>query len=222
VLGREDLQAIAEATEPRRIPVLSDEIYSRIRYDGGHGSLLGLPGMRERTVLLDGCSKTFAMTGWRLGWGVMPRPLAERVTRLMTNSNSCTATFVQRAGLAALRGPQRPVAEMVAELRRRRDRIVTGVRERLGLSCVLPEGAFYVFPGLRGIGSSASEVADRLLRDAGVACLAGTSFGRAGEGFLRFSYAASLESIGTAIERAAPVLEELRIGAAAAPRRPGT
>lgn len=209
VLNKEDLQAIADATEKRGIPILADDIYSRILYDSEHASIYSLEGMRERTILLDGFSKTFAMTGWRLGYGVMPKDLAAAVARLQTNSTSCTAAFVQRAGIAALRGPQGPVSAMVAEFRRRRDRIVDGLIN-IGLPCVRPQGAFYVFPNVKSLGKTSAELQDMLLDEAGVAGLAGTSFGPAGEGYLRFSYAASIESIDRALERLKELADRLR------------
>lgn len=210
VLTAADLAAIAKATEERGIPVLSDEIYSRLLYSSDHVSILGLEGMRDRTILLDGFSKTFAMTGWRLGYGVMPKPLADQVARLMTNSNSCTASFVQRAGVAALRGPQEPVETMVAEFRRRRDRIVAGLEQEVGLPCVVPDGAFYVFPSIKGLGCESGVLQDRILEEAGVAGLAGTSFGASGEGYLRFSYAASLEVIDEALRRLTAFFSKLK------------
>ena len=165
--------------------------------------------MRKRTILLGGFSKAYAMTGWRLGYGVMPRPLAERMTKLMVNSASCTSALTQRAGLAALTGPQRPVAEMVEEFRRRRDAIVAGLNAIPGISCALPDGAFYAFPDIHGTGMSSQELADRLLNEAGVAALAGTAFGAAGEGFLRLSYANSLDNINRALDRTAASVRAL-------------
>ncbi len=211
MLSKDDLAAIAAATAERNIPILSDEIYSRVLYEGEHQSLIGLPGLKERTILLDGFSKTFAMTGWRLGYGVMPKETAAKIARLQTNSNSCTASFVQRAGIAALRGPQGPVEAMVAEFKQRRDRIVDGLRG-LGLTCCRPNGAFYVFPNITSLGKSASEIQTMLLEDAGVAALPGTSFGPYGEGFLRFSYAASLETIDTALERFGKLIDKIKNG----------
>ena len=201
VLGPEDLRAIAEMVLRTEAMVLSDEIYSRILYEGTFHSIASVPGMAERTVILDGFSKTYAMTGWRLGYGVMPRELAPHITRLMTNSNSCTATFVQYAGIAALQGDQTPVDRMVEAFRKRRDVVLQGLQEVPGFQCACPSGAFYVFPAIRGTGLSARQMQDYLLGEAGVATLAGTSFGAYGEGFLRLSYANSVENLQKALER---------------------
>jgi aspartate/methionine/tyrosine aminotransferase len=209
VLDRAQLERIAAIAAARRIPVLADEIYRQFLYEGEFVSILGLPGMRDLTILLDGFSKSYAMTGWRLGYGVMPVPLAEQVTRLMVNSASCTATFVQLAGIAALQGDQTPVARMVAEFRRRRDLIVDGLNRLPGVRCARPRGAFYVFPNITGTGRGSAEVAERLLDEAGVAALSGTAFGRHGEGYLRFSYANSEANIRAALERMRPVFERL-------------
>jgi aspartate aminotransferase len=201
VLSEGDLRAIADVALERDILVLADEIYSRILYEGPFASIASLPGMFERTVILDGFSKTYAMTGWRLGYGVMPEWLAEQVTRLNVNSNSCTATFVQAGGLAALTGPQQAAAEMVEAFRRRRDVIVDGLNCIPGFRCLKPHGAFYAFPNVEGTGMASKELEQFLLYEAGVATLAGTSFGAHGEGFLRLSYANSVENIGLALER---------------------
>ncbi|MGQ9459453.1 MAG: pyridoxal phosphate-dependent aminotransferase [Anaerolineae bacterium] len=201
VLGPDDLRAIAEMVLRTEAMVLSDEIYSRILYEGTFHSIASVPGMAERTVILDGFSKTYAMTGWRLGYGVMPRELAPHITRLMTNSNSCTATFVQYAGIAALQGDQTPVDRMVEAFRKRRDVVLQGLQEVPGFQCACPSGAFYVFPAIRGTGLSARQMQDYLLEEAGVATLAGTSFGAYGEGFLRLSYANSVENLQKALER---------------------
>src|SRR6266849_1587630 len=209
VLDRGQLERIATAAVERGIPILTDEIYREFLYDGEFTSILGFPGVRERAVLLDGFSKTYAMTGWRLGYGVMPVPLAEHVTRLMVNSASCTASFVQLAGLAALEGDQTPVAQMVAEFKRRRDLIVDGLNRLPGVSCVRPRGAFYVFPNVRRTGRPASEIAERLLSEAGVAVLPGTAFGAHGEGYLRLSYANSEANLRTALDRMRSVFESL-------------
>src|SRR5574341_1825822 len=168
-----------------------------------------LPGMRELTILLDGFSKSYAMTGWRLGYGVMVQPPAEHVARLMVNSASCTASFVQLAGIAALQGDQTPVARMVAEFKRRRDLVVDGLNRLPGVRCARPRGAFYVFPNISGTGRPAGEVAERLLNEAGVAVLAGTAFGAHGEGYLRLSYANSEANLRLALERMRPVFERL-------------
>jgi aspartate/methionine/tyrosine aminotransferase len=185
----------------RDLMVLSDEIYSRIYYGHPPASISSLPGMLEKTILLDGFSKTYAMTGWRLGYGVMPVWLVEAVNRLMVNSNSCTASFTQRAGLAALTGPQDDVDLMVAEFRRRRDAFCAGLNSLRGFRCRPPEGAFYAFPNIQGTGLSSRDLADGLLDRAGVACLSGASFGDYGEGYLRFSYANSYENLMDAVER---------------------
>ena len=209
VLDRAQLERIATAAVEREIPILTDEIYREFLYEGEFTSILGFPGVRERAVLLDGFSKTYAMTGWRLGYGVMPVPLAEHVTRLMVNSASCTASFVQLAGLAALEGDQTPVAQMVAEFKRRRDVIVDGLNRLPGVSCVRPRGAFYVFPNVRRTGRPAGEIAERLLSEAGVAVLPGTAFGAHGEGYLRLSYANSEANLRIALDRMRPVFETL-------------
>ncbi len=201
VLDARALERVAAIAVARDIPVLSDEIYRYFLYEGDFVSISGFPGMHERTIILDGFSKTYAMTGWRLGYGVMPTALAEHVTRLMVNSNSCTASFVQLAGIAALQGDQTPVAEMVAEFKRRRDLIVAGLNTLPGVKCIVPRGAFYVFPNVTGTGRRSAEIAERLLDEAGVALLAGTAFGEHGEGYLRLSYASSEANLRRALER---------------------
>jgi aspartate/methionine/tyrosine aminotransferase len=201
VISRDDLGQIAETLRDRDVMVLSDEIYSRIWYDVEPSSIASVEGMLEKTIILDGFSKTYAMTGWRLGYGVMPQWLARAVNLLTVNSNSCTASFTQRAGLAAIEGPQDQVGEMVAEFRRRRDAIVSGLNQVPGFRCASPQGAFYVFPNVSGSGMSCESLADLLLGEAGVACLGGTAFGAHGQGYLRFSYANSLENIREAVER---------------------
>jgi len=195
------LHAVADAAARHGIPVLADEIYSRILYDGRHVSIAAMPGMEPHAIVLDGFSKTYAMTGWRLGYGIMPAPLAQFVAKLQTNAVSCTASFTQLAGVQALRGDQSSVDTMVAEFRRRRDAIVDGLRQIPGFKCPRPKGAFYVFPNIAGTGFSAKALADRLLDEAGVACLSGTAFGEWGEGHLRFSYANSLDNIQEALRR---------------------
>ena len=201
-LTSDDVEAIAEVAVARDLVVLTDEVYWAIRYGGGHHpSVLDVDGMAERTVLLDGWSKTFAMTGWRLGFGVLPAPLVEPVTRLVVNSVSCTAAFSQHAALAALEGPWAPVEAMVAELRERRDVVVAGLNAIDDITCQEPAGAFYAFPRVAGLGLPAAELADRLLADAGVACLPGTAFGAHGEGYLRLSYANSVENLRRALTR---------------------
>ena len=197
----EDVARIAEMLRDRDLMVLSDEIYTRIVYEGEAKSIASFPGMQEKTIVLDGFSKTYSMTGWRLGYGVMPKWLAAAVSQLMVNSNSCTASFTQRAGLAALQGPQECVTAMVAEFRRRRDAIWKGLNEIPGFRCALPAGAFYAFPNVTGTGMSSKQLADLLLNEAGVACLDGAAFGQYGDGYLRFSYANSLANIEEALER---------------------
>ncbi len=208
VLSRSDLEALAAACRQHPdLIVLADEIYSRMLYEGEHVSIAALPGMRERTIVLDGFSKTYAMTGWRLGYGLFPHELAPHVARLMTNSNSCTAAFTQLAGVEALTGPQDAPAAMVEEFRRRRDLIVGGLNEIRGVTCRVPHGAFYVFPNITGTGLSSREAADLLLQEAGVAVLAGTAFGAFGEGYIRLSYANSQANIRKALDRMKTTLE---------------
>lgn len=209
VLSRDELGRIAEAARHYRIPVLADEIYDHFLYEGEFASITAFPGMRELTIILNGFSKTYAMTGWRLGYGVMNVALAEHVTRLMTNSNSCTASFTQVAGVRALEGDQGEVYRMVAEFKRRRDIIVEGLNGLPGVSCRTPQGAFYAFPNITRLGKPSREVADYLLNEAGVALLSGTSFGRYGEGYLRISYATSEANLRKALERMAPALVKL-------------
>jgi aspartate aminotransferase len=202
VLPREQIDAIAAAVRPYPdLIVLADEIYSRMIYEGEHVSIAALPGMRERTIVLDGFSKIYAMTGWRLGYGLFPRELAPSIARLMTNSNSCTAAFTQVAGVKALTGSQAPSEQMVAEFRRRRDVVVAGLNDIPGITCRQPHGAFYVFPNIAGTGMTSREIADLLLYEAGVATLAGTSFGALGEGYIRLSYANSIANLEKALER---------------------
>lgn len=208
-LTREELEAVAEVALRHDLVVLSDEVYWAIAYDRPHASILDLDGMAERTVLLDGWSKTFAMTGWRLGFGVFPPALVEPVTRLVINSVSCTSAFSQRAAIAALTGPWEPVERMVAEFRRRRDAIVEGLSAIPGISCLRPEGAFYVFPSVKELGVPSKRVEEHLLEHAGVACLSGTAFGRHGEGYLRFSYANSVENIERALAAVRAALPEV-------------
>jgi aspartate/methionine/tyrosine aminotransferase len=196
-----DVKAVANAIGDRDIMVLSDEIYSRLIFEGEHHSIMSLDGMKERTILLDGFSKTYAMTGWRMGYGVMRADLATHVARLMTNSNSCTASFTQMAGIEALRGPQGSVDAMNEEFKRRRDIMVAGLNSIKGFSCLKPKGAFYVFPNIKLTGWKSKPLADALLDDAGVAALSGTAFGDFGEGHLRFSVANSIENIEKALER---------------------
>jgi aspartate aminotransferase len=201
ILTRKDILEITEAIGDRNILVLSDEIYSRLIYDGEHFSIMSVPGFKERTILLDGFSKTYAMTGWRMGYGVMRADLATHMTRLMTNSNSCTASFTQIAGVEALRGDQSSVDKMSNEFRRRRDAFVAGLNKIKGFTCRMPKGAFYVFPNITRTGWASKKLADALLEEAGVACLSGTAFGAFGEGYLRFSVANSLENLNKALAR---------------------
>jgi aspartate aminotransferase len=198
-LTREDCEALADIAIRHDLTVLSDEVYWAIRYDGAHVSVLDIEGMADRTILLDGWSKTYAMTGWRLGFGVLPQRLVEPITRLVINSVSCTSAFSQFAAKAALDGPWEPVEQMVAEFRRRRDVMVEGLNRIPGFSCSLPDGAFYVFPNVQDVGLPAGDLQKRLLEDAGVACLPGTAFGSWGEGYLRFSYANSIDNIRAAV-----------------------
>ena len=201
VVTRGQLASLAESLAGRELFILSDEIYSRLIFEGEHASVAQFPALRERTIILDGFSKAYAMTGWRLGYGVMRSDLAQQVALLMTNSNSCTASFTQVAGVAALRGDQTPVDEMLAEFRRRRQVMVNGLNDIPGFRCRMPHGAFYAFPNITGTGLSSRELAEALLTEAGVACLAGTAFGKWGEGYLRFSYANSVENIRKALDR---------------------
>ena len=208
-MTRQDCEAIAEIAMRHDLLVLADEVYWAIRYEGTHESVLDVPGMADRTVLLDGWSKTFAMTGWRLGFGVFPPALVEPVSRLVINSVSCTSAFSQRAAMAALTGPWEPVEQMVAEFRQRRDVIVAGLNAIEGITCVEPGGAFYVFPSVKQLGIPSKRIEEHLLDRAGVAALSGTAFGQYGEGYLRFSYANSVEAIRGALDAVAAVLPEL-------------
>jgi aspartate/methionine/tyrosine aminotransferase len=201
VLSKRDIQDIADAIGDRNIMVLSDEIYSRLIFDGEHYSIMSVTGFKDRTILLDGFSKTYAMTGWRMGYGVMRADLATHITRLMTNSNSCTASFTQVAGIEAVRGDQASVEKMRLEFQHRRDAFVAGLNRIKGFSCRMPKGAFYVFPNVTKTGWKSKKLADALLEDAGVAALSGTAFGDFGEGYLRFSVANSLENLNKALER---------------------
>jgi aspartate aminotransferase len=200
VMSRRDVEAVAKAIGDRNVMVLSDEIYSRLLFEGEHFSIMSVPGFKERTILLDGFSKTYAMTGWRMGYGVMRDDLAASMTRLMTNSNSCTASFTQVAGIEALRGDQSSVDHMRDEFQRRRDVMVAGLNKIKGFSCRMPKGAFYVFPNITKTGWPSKKLADALLEQAGVACLSGTAFGDFGEGYLRFSVANSLENLNKALD----------------------
>jgi aspartate/methionine/tyrosine aminotransferase len=201
VFTRQDIERIAELALRHDLVVLADEIYGRIVYDGEHVSIASLDGMADRTIVLDGFSKTFAMTGWRLGYAVVPEPLLAPYSRLIINSVSCTAGFSQIAAVEALTGPQDPVEAMVREFRVRRDLVVKGLNAIPGISCQTPAGAFYVFPDISGTGLTGAELADRLLREAGVCVLSGTAFGQVGKDHVRISYANSQENLREALER---------------------
>ncbi|MFO7650552.1 MAG: pyridoxal phosphate-dependent aminotransferase [bacterium] len=208
-LTREDLRLIADTAVRNNVWVLSDEIYSEILYDGAFESIVQNADVRQRLIILDGFSKTYAMTGWRIGYGIMPPKMADMLARIQTNTNSCTATFTQRACLDALRGPREEVNRMLAEFKRRRDFIVEGLNNLKGFRCKLPAGAFYAFPNVEGTGLDCKVLAHRLLEEQGVACLAGTCFGKYGDGFLRFSYANSIENIGKALEKTEQLLKQI-------------
>jgi len=201
VIPADDIRAIAGLVRDRDLLVLSDEIYSRIYFDEPPLSIATLPGMLDKTIILDGFSKTYSMTGWRLGYGVMPLWLVDAMNKLMVNSNSCTASFTQRAGIAALNGPQSEVDHMVAEFRHRRDAFCAGLNALPGFRCPIPGGAFYAYPNIAGTGLTSKALADALLEKAGVGCLSGTAFGEYGEGYLRFSVANSNENLMAAIDR---------------------
>jgi len=207
VLNRDEIQRIAELAVEHDLIVLADEIYSEILYEGEHVSIATFPGMKERTIILDGFSKTYAMTGWRLGYGAMPVEFAEVVTKLMVNSNSCTSMAVQRAGIEALNGPQDDVKAMITAFKGRRDLIVDGLNAIPGITCLRPKGAFYAFPNISSIGLSSKRFADYLLSEHGVAAIAGTSFGKYGEGYLRLSYANSDENLKRALIRLGDAVE---------------
>ena len=206
VLSLKDLEQIASLVAKRDIIVMTDEVYSRMVYDSEHHSILSLDGMKEKTILIEGFSKTYAMTGWRLGYGVMPENVADMVSKFMVNSNSCTASFTQRAGIQALTGSQEDSENMIAEFKERKSVIVDGLNSIPGISCRTPKGAFYVFPNIKETGMTSEEAENKFLNDAGVACLKGTSFGVNGEGYIRFSYANSKENIREALERIERVL----------------
>ena len=202
IVTRDDLKVIADCIADRDdVFVLADEIYSRIIYEGKHESIASLPGMKDKTILLDGFSKTYAMTGWRLGYGVMRKDIAQKIAQLMTNSNSCTSTFTQIAGMEALRGSQAEVEKMISEFKKRREVIVSGLNRIKGITCKKPPGAFYAFPNISGTGMNSRKLGDHLLYNAGVAVLPGTSFGKYGEGYLRLSFANSVENIKKALDR---------------------
>ena len=197
----QDIKDIAAAIGDRDIMVLSDEIYSRLIFEGGHHSLMSLPGWKDRVIMLDGWSKTYAMTGWRLGYGVMRKELAAHFGRLMTNVNSCSAGFTQVAGIEAIKGDQASVDHMCSQFKARRDKFIGGLNEIRGFSCLLPHGAFYAFPNIKKTGWDSRKLAEAMLNEAGVACLAGTAFGKFGEGYLRFSIANSMENLDEALNR---------------------
>jgi len=209
LLRREDLAAIAALAAERDIWVLADEVYGRIIYEGEHVSLATFPGMVERTIVLDGFSKTYAMTGWRLGYGILPEALVGSFGRLVTNSVSCVATFAQHAAVEALTGPQDPTAAMVAEFRARRDLVVAGLNAIPGIRCHLPAGAFYVFPNIAATGLSGAELFERLLTEAGVCVLPGTAFGGLAGGFVRISYATSRQNLAEGLRRIGAFVEGL-------------
>ena len=209
MLPRDVLEGIAALAERHNFYVLSDEIYSRIVYDGSFESFYSIPGAAERTILVDGFSKTYAMTGWRLGYAVMPKALTPVVTRLFSNANSCTCSFIQMAGIEALTGPQESVREMVAEFHARRDLLVEGLNRLPGFRCHKPAGAFYVFPNTAGTGMTSTDLQRFLMEKAGVAVVAGPSFGEYGEGFTRLSYANSRDNIRAALESMASALEKI-------------
>jgi len=209
MLTKEDLEEMAGMLADKNIVILSDEIYENIVYDGKTFSITSLPGMREKTIILNGFSKTYAMTGWRAGYGVMPKHVAEHITKLVVNSTSCLAGFTQMACIEALTGSQEEVKNRVEQFRIRRDRIVDGLNAIPGVKCLKPHGAFYAFPNIKAFGKSSSEMADFLLNEAGVATLGGSSFGAYGEGYLRISYANSLENIEKAVSRIAEALKTL-------------
>jgi len=210
VLLRSDLERIAELAHKYDFLVMSDEIYSRNFYEGEFLSISELPGMKERTIIVDGFSKAYAMTGWRLGYAILPADLAPAVTLFNNNTFSCVATFVQMAGIAALTGPNEPVERMNNIFRERRDRLVGGLNKIPNVSCILPEGAFYAFPNISKITKDDKALAKFMLEEGGVACLGGSAFGKAGTGYLRFSYAASLEDIDLALQRLADHLPQYR------------
>jgi len=202
VLKKENLEAIADKVRDRNdLLILTDEVYSRILYEGKHRSIISLPGMKEKTVLIDGFSKTYAMTGWRLGYGVMRKDLAQKIAQLMINSNSCTCAFTQIAGAEALRGPQNEVKRMVDEFKRRREVIVSGLNKIDGITCKKPQATFYVFPNVKNLGIDSQKLPDFLLNNAGVASLSGTAFGDYGKGYLRFSFANSISNIEKALSK---------------------
>jgi len=210
VLSKDNLEAIADRLKKRDdVFVLSDEVYCQIIYEGKHQSIASIPGMKEKTLLMDGFSKTYAMTGWRLGYAAMRKDLAQKVTQLMINSNSCTCAFTQMAGVEALRGPQTEPKKMVEEFKRRREVIVSGLSKIKGITCKKPSGAFYVFPNVKSLGMESKKLSDFILQKAGVAVLSGTAFGAYGEGYLRLSFANSVENLEKAMKRISEALKTL-------------
>jgi aspartate/methionine/tyrosine aminotransferase len=210
VLNKDNLEIVADKVKNRDdVFILSDEVYSQMPYEDKHLSIASLPGMKEKTILLDGFSKTYAMTGWRMGYGAMRKDLAQKITQLMINSNSCTCAFTQMAGIEALRGPQTEPRRMVEEFRRRREVIVSGLNKIKGITCKKPQGAFYVFPNVKSFKMESKKFADHILEKAGVAVLSGTSFGAYGEGYVRLSFANSVENIRKALKRIEETVKEL-------------
>ena len=201
VISKEDLTTLANLAKKNDFTILTDEVYRRFLYEGEYFSPVSVPGMTERTIILDGFSKTYSMTGWRAGFGVMPENLVEPISRLSTNSVSCTASFTQIATLEAMNGPQEEPMRMVDEFKKRRDVIVNGLNSIPGIECPMPGGAFYVFPSIEGTGMSSKQFANDLLEKHGVACLAGESFGEYGKGCIRFSFANSMENLNEALDR---------------------
>ncbi len=209
VLTEDDLKRLAEISAENDIIIMSDEVYKEILFEGEHKSIMSFDGMPERTILIDGFSKTYSMTGWRLGYGVVREELAQHISKLMVNSNSCTASFIQRAGIAALNGPMDEIYDMIGKLKERRDAIVNGLNSIDGISCLLPKGAFYVFPNIKNLAPASDDLERILLEKAGIASLAGTSFGSYGEGYLRFAYCNSIENINKAIEIIRDAVKEI-------------
>ena len=208
ILGDSELEELANIAKENNILVLSDEIYSRFLFEGDHNSITTFPDMLSRTIVLDGLSKTYAMTGWRIGYGVFPENLIEPISRLVTNSVSCTASFTQQAAIEAISGSQKQPNLMVDEFKRRRNIIVDGLNSIPGFNCAMPKGAFYAFPDISGTGFSSGVLANRLLEDAGVALLAGECFGKYGEGFLRISFANSEKNLNEALSRIEKFIKE--------------
>ncbi|UCB61013.1 MAG: pyridoxal phosphate-dependent aminotransferase [Candidatus Bathyarchaeota archaeon] len=210
VLTKESLESIADKVKDRDdLIIVSDEVYSRCIYEGQHRSIASLPGMKKKTAIIDGFSKTYAMTGWRLGYGIMRKDLAEKITQLMINSNSCTCAFSQIAGIEALRGPQDDAEKMVEQFRRRREVIVSGLNRISGMTCKKPQATFYVFPNVKGVNMDSRKLPDYLLNKAGVAGLSGTAFGECGEGYMRFSFANSIPNIEKALEQMEEAIQSL-------------